>query len=100
MTDKICWIGPEIARTEATCLKLEVCIVPNLVGAFVGQVVERAAIVRLEVREVPVLPLARFLILLMIENFRSGLIWNIMRRSPFVIAGLKRAGFQGGWLDG
>jgi hypothetical protein len=34
----------------------------------------------------------------MIENYRSGLIWDIMRRSPYVAAGLRRAGFQGGWL--
>jgi hypothetical protein len=39
-------------------------------------------------------------VVLMIENYRSGLIWNIMRRSPYVVAGLRRAGFQGGWLDG
>jgi hypothetical protein len=37
-------------------------------------------------------------VILMIENYRSGLIWNIMRRSPYVVAGLRRAGFQGGWL--
>ena len=39
-------------------------------------------------------------VVLMIENYRSGLIWNIMRRCPYVAAGLRRAGFQGGWLDG
>ena len=37
-------------------------------------------------------------VILMIENYRTGLIWNIMRRSPYVVAGLRRAGFQGGWL--
>ena len=37
-------------------------------------------------------------IALMIENYRSGLIWSIMRRSPFIRAGLRRAGFRGGWL--
>jgi hypothetical protein len=37
---------------------------------------------------------------LMIENYRTGLIWNIMRRSPYVLAGLRRAGFAGGWMDG
>jgi hypothetical protein len=37
---------------------------------------------------------------LMIENCRPGLIWNIMRRSPYIVNGLKRAGFQGGWLEG
>ena len=35
---------------------------------------------------------------LMVENYRTGLIWNIMRRCPYVVAGLRRAGFQGGWL--
>src|SRR5690348_6862580 len=35
---------------------------------------------------------------LMIENYRSGLIWDIMRRSPYIVTGLRRAGFTGGWL--
>jgi hypothetical protein len=35
---------------------------------------------------------------LMIENYRTGLIWNLMRRCPTVVAGLRRAGFTGGWL--
>ena len=38
-------------------------------------------------------------VILMIENYRTGLIWNIMRRSPYIVSGLKRAGFQGGWLE-
>ncbi len=38
-------------------------------------------------------------ILAMIENFRSGLVWRVMRKNPVVIRGLKRAGFHGGWLD-
>jgi len=38
-------------------------------------------------------------ILAMIENFRSGLVWNTMRRNPHVVRGLRRAGFRGGWLD-
>jgi hypothetical protein len=38
-------------------------------------------------------------ILLQAENYRSGLIWSLMRRSPYVVRGLKRAGFTGGWLD-
>jgi hypothetical protein len=37
-------------------------------------------------------------VVLMIENYRTGLIWNIMRRSPYLLTGLRRAGFQGGWL--
>lgn len=35
----------------------------------------------------------------MIANYRDELIWRVMRRSPPIIAGLKRAGFTGGWLD-
>jgi hypothetical protein len=39
-------------------------------------------------------------ILAMIENYRSDLVWKTMRRNPHVVAGLKRAGFTGGWLEG
>ena len=39
-------------------------------------------------------------VILMIENHRTGLIWDIMRRSPYIKEGLRRAGFRGGWLDG
>lgn len=38
-------------------------------------------------------------ILLMAENHRTGLVWEVMRRSPYVVRGLERAGFTGGWLD-
>jgi hypothetical protein len=37
-------------------------------------------------------------IVLMIENFRSGLIWSLMRQCPYLAVGLDRAGFTGGWL--
>jgi hypothetical protein len=38
-------------------------------------------------------------IVAMIANHRDRLIWRAMRRSPPLVAGLKRAGFTGGWLD-
>jgi hypothetical protein len=38
-------------------------------------------------------------ILAMVENYRSGLIWKVMSRNPHVVRGLRRAGFTGGWLD-
>jgi len=38
-------------------------------------------------------------ILAMIANYRSDLVWKYMRKSPYVIQGLRRAGFTGGWLD-
>ncbi len=37
-------------------------------------------------------------IVLMIENYRSDLLWHLMWRCPYLVAGLRRAGFQGGWL--
>jgi hypothetical protein len=37
-------------------------------------------------------------ILLMIENYRSGLLWRLMRTSDYIRRGLLRAGFTGGWL--
>ena len=36
--------------------------------------------------------------ILMIENFRTGLLWRLMRNCPYVVTGLRRAGFTGGWL--
>ena len=39
-------------------------------------------------------------IVLMIENYRTGLIWRLMRECPYVVEGLRRAGFTGGWLEG
>lgn len=35
---------------------------------------------------------------LMIENYRSGLLWRLMRRCPYLVTGLRRAGFANGWL--
>ena len=37
-------------------------------------------------------------IVLMIENHRSQLVWNVMRKNPHIRRGLQRAGFTGGWL--
>jgi hypothetical protein len=39
-------------------------------------------------------------IVLMIENYRSGMIWETMKRNPHMVRGLCRAGFGGGWLEG
>ena len=39
-------------------------------------------------------------IVLMIENFRTGLIWSLMRQCSYLVVGLDRAGFTGGWLGG
>ena len=34
----------------------------------------------------------------MIENARTGFVWDLMRRTSPVRTGLLRAGFRGGWL--
>ncbi|WP_292068758.1 glucoamylase family protein [Mesorhizobium sp.] len=37
-------------------------------------------------------------IVLMIENYLSDQVWRLMRGCPHIVAGLRRAGFTGGWL--
>jgi len=32
-------------------------------------------------------------IILMIENYQSGPIWNLMRKCPYIARGLQQAGF-------
>ena len=34
----------------------------------------------------------------MIENHRTQLVWNLLRENEHVVAGLRAAGFSGGWL--
>ena len=37
-------------------------------------------------------------ILLMMENHRNGVIWNVMKKNPYIVAGLKRRGLkEDGW---
>lgn len=37
-------------------------------------------------------------IVLMIENYQTGFLWELMRGCPYIVNGLRRAGFGGGWL--
>jgi hypothetical protein len=37
---------------------------------------------------------------LMIENLRNSFVWNVMKKNKYVLSGLQRAGFTGGWLEG
>jgi len=37
-------------------------------------------------------------VVLMLENHRTGLVWALMRTCDCIINGLRRAGFDGGWL--
>ena len=39
------------------------------------------------------------IVVLMIENHRSELIWQLMRQCPYLVTGLRAAKFGGGWLD-
>jgi len=38
-------------------------------------------------------------VVMMIENYRSGLIWRLLRQCPYLRMGLQRAGFDSGWLN-
>jgi hypothetical protein len=46
------------------------------------------------------LGIAQGAMLTMIENYRSALIWRVMRTNPYLRRGLEQAGFSGGWLGG
>ena len=37
-------------------------------------------------------------IVLMIENYRNGFVWEVMKKNPHIVRGLRKAGFRGGWL--
>ena len=37
-------------------------------------------------------------VVIMIENYRSGFFWELMKKCRYVSDGLRRAGFRGGWL--
>ena len=37
-------------------------------------------------------------VVIMIENYLSGFLWTLMKRCPYLVTGLHRAGFKGGWL--
>jgi hypothetical protein len=39
-------------------------------------------------------------ILAMLENYRTGFVWRVIRGNPHIVTGLCRAGFTGGWLTG
>ncbi|MCY7409623.1 MAG: hypothetical protein LH473_05065 [Chitinophagales bacterium] len=38
-------------------------------------------------------------IVIQLENYRNAFVWNLMKKNPYIVAGLKKAGFKGGWLD-
>ena len=38
-------------------------------------------------------------ILLMIENYRTGFLWELLKKSAYLTGGLRQAGFTGGWLS-
>lgn len=37
-------------------------------------------------------------ILIQLENYQSGFVWNLMKKNKYIVNGLKKAGFKGGWL--
>jgi hypothetical protein len=38
-------------------------------------------------------------ILIMLENYQSGLIWDLMKKNKYIRTGLGNAGFKGGWTE-
>lgn len=38
-------------------------------------------------------------ILLQVENYQSELIWDLMKKNQYIVSGLHKAGFTGGWLN-
>ncbi|MGH7639218.1 MAG: glucoamylase family protein [Gemmatimonadaceae bacterium] len=38
-------------------------------------------------------------LVLMVDNYLSGLMWRMTRKCEYIVRGLKRAGFSGGWLE-
>lgn len=36
--------------------------------------------------------------LALIENYKTGFLWELLKESPYIRTGLTRAGFSGGWL--
>jgi len=76
------------------------CVLVDVVADLDDQpVLRREVTLQLETFVEDHLGIDEGLTIAMIENFRSGLIWRVMRRNPYVRRGLERAGFQGGWLD-
>jgi hypothetical protein len=39
------------------------------------------------------------LVVMMLENARTGLVWELTRKSTVIRRGLKKLGFCGGWLE-
>ena len=39
------------------------------------------------------------LIMIQMENYESELIWDVMKKNKYIVRGLKKAGFKGGWLE-
>lgn len=38
-------------------------------------------------------------ILIQMENYQTGLIWETMKKNKYILNGLRKAGFTGGWLE-
>jgi hypothetical protein len=38
------------------------------------------------------------IVVMMVENYRTQLVWRLMRDCPYICAGLRCAGFRGAWL--
>lgn len=37
-------------------------------------------------------------IVIQIENYKSAFVWNLMKKNKYIVNGLRKSGFSGGWL--
>ena len=108
--------GPDDGTVSAPCVLASLPFAPELVRPAVGNLIARypemfsegrfssgfnPSLVDADARAW-VSPghygLDQGIVLMMIENHRSQLIWRLMRDCPYIRIGLHRAGFRGGWM--
>ncbi len=38
-------------------------------------------------------------IVIQLSNYKNNFVWNLMKKNKYIVNGLKKAGFSGGWID-
>jgi hypothetical protein len=38
-------------------------------------------------------------IIIQVENYQTEFVWSLMKRNPYIVDGLRKSGFKGGWLE-
>lgn len=87
-----CPYGPDDG-TVAPCAAGKHCFERSFNPTFSGEASGSAGWTSLYVYGINVGP-----VVVMCENYRSGLVWQLTRSCPYLVTGLRRAGLVGGWL--